>query len=264
MKNHLLAILAALAVSAVPASAADIPVKALPYVANWNGWYAGANVGYSFGRSATDTAIANSTTGVQLFAASNSFGLNGLIAGLQIGANFQRGQWVWGVEGDIQWSGQKGSMTSSCTPGVCNTSTPLPVALQVATFAIDQKLDWFGTLRGRLGFTPKHANLVYLTGGLAWGHIKTDSLVSGFTAGGAATSAAGSDSQTKLGWTIGAGLESQLHGQWTGKIEYLYMDLGSVSGSVVLPTNFPPITASYSSHIIDHIVRVGLNYRFHP
>jgi outer membrane immunogenic protein len=68
-----------------------------------------------------------------------------------------------------------------------------------------------------------------------------------------------------VGWTVGAGVEGVISGNWTAKLEYLYIDLGNVSGSFATPLIAPSgafATSSYSSHITDNIVRVGINYRF--
>ena len=85
----------------------------------------------------------------------------------------------------------------------------------------------------------------------------------------------GSFSQTKIGWTAGAGVEGHLFGNWSAKAEYLYMDLGSVSGNVVAPQLVIPISVNpgninnsenrgFNSAIHDHILRVGVNYKFDP
>src|SRR5215470_11014162 len=68
----------------------------------------------------------------------------------------------------------------------------------------------------------------------------------------------------KPGWTVGAGLEARLFGNVTGKVEYLYMDFGTVSASVTNALNATPITFSASSHVTDNIVRAGVNYKFDP
>jgi outer membrane immunogenic protein len=67
---------------------------------------------------------------------------------------------------------------------------------------------------------------------------------------------------TQVGWTVGAGLEASLGGNWTGKIEYLYLDLGRFDTNAVLLANAPPIRANISSRVTDNIVRAGINYRF--
>jgi outer membrane immunogenic protein len=192
------------------------------------------------------------------------FDLDGGIAGAQIGANWQNGIWVIGGEADIQWSGQKGSADFLCATtiigGPCLPGfTVVPPGAIGAALALDQKLEWFGTVRARLGVTPAPTVLLYVTGGLAYGEIETSGTL---TAGFPLTSVAFSQSNTKAGWTVGGGIEGRLSGNWTGKIEYLYMDLGSISGTVI---NTPAgIGASWSSDITDNIIRVGLNYKFQP
>src|SRR5262249_24044129 len=74
----------------------------------------------------------------------------------------------------------------------------------------------------------------------------------------------GSSHTTKAGWALGAGAEVRLAGNWTGKIEYLYLDFGTVSTPAGLPTNSTPLAINFNSHVTDHIVRVGVNYKFDP
>jgi outer membrane immunogenic protein len=251
-----------------PTFAADLarPVYKAPpplvEVWSWTGFYLGVNVGYSFGRSNSDVDIFDASTGDLLFARSNKFNMNGVIGGGQIGFNWQNGAWVWGLEADIQGSGQKGDTSAACAVGFCNFDADTsPSDAAVAT--LDQRLRWFGTVRARLGATVAPTVLAYVTGGLAYGEIKTDASLSGFTTGGPPAPLATSSSSTiKAGWTVGGGIEARLFGNWTGKIEYLYVDLGTVSGSVTNPFTGPPTTFAYSSHITDNIVRVGLNYKF--
>lgn len=268
----------ALIALALPASAADLPVrmpvKAPPMVPvwSWTGFYIGGNVGYSWGRSKTHVDYFNATSGAAIAPPAgsitdNTLKLNGAIAGGQAGYNWQLdNRWVVGIEGDIQWSGQKGDANFLCaTPvgfgGVCSPGiTAVPAGFTGTSLSLEQKLEWFGTLRGRLGVTVTPEVLVYATGGLAFGEIKTSGTLSGATLAMTIASTGFSHSETNAGWTVGAGLEARLSGNWTGKIEYLYMDLGSVSGSV---TNTPAnVRAAYSSDITDHIVRVGVNYKF--
>jgi outer membrane immunogenic protein len=267
MRKVMLAGAALAALISGPSFAADLarPVyKALPppvELWSWSGFYLGVNVGYSFGRSNTDAAIFDASTGDLLAARNNSFNMNGVIGGGQIGVNWQTGVWVWGLEADIQGSGQKGDTSFACAVTFCNFNADTnPSNAALAT--VDQRLQWFGTARVRAGVTVAPTVLAYVTGGLAYGEIKTDLGLSGFTTGGGpAPLATASSSTTKAGWTVGGGFEARLGGNWTGKIEYLYMDLGTVSGSVTNPFTGPPTTFTYSSHITDNIVRVGLNYK---
>jgi outer membrane immunogenic protein len=284
MRKFILGVLGAIALGAIaPAQAADMPVKAVPMVPvvapyNWSGIYVGANGGYSWGRSDTDVEFLTYPGGVPIVPPAGSitsaeFDLNGAIAGLQAGFNWQRDRWVFGIEGDIQWSGQKGSADFVCSapvvvaaaaiPGPCWPSlTFVPAGAAGTTLSLEQKLRWFGTLRGRVGMTITPTWLVYATGGLAVGDIETSATLSGFNGNGLPVSIATSNSSTRVGWTVGAGLEGVISGRWTGKIEYLYVDYGDVSGNIALLN--AGIQANYSSHITDNVLRVGLNYRFSP
>jgi outer membrane immunogenic protein len=269
MKKFLLAGFGALALfAAQPATAADMPVKAprpVVEVWTWDGFYVGLNGGYSWGRSRTTVDFFNNTTGAFLSGSSDTFNLNGAIFGGQIGFNRQNGNWVWGLEGDIQWSGQKGDTAFTCSPtGACNNLT-FGAGLNVpVTASFEQKLAWFATLRGRLGVLVAPTWLAYVTGGLAIGHIETEGVLSGFTAASAPTSAAFGYDKTKLGWTVGGGVEGRISGNWTAKLEYIYADYGSVSGTGLLTTNVIPLRAEFNSKVTDHVLRVGVNYRWGP
>ena len=102
--------------------------------------------------------------------------------------------------------------------------------------SLSDKLEWFGTFRGRGGVLVTPSVLLYVTGGLAYGSLQTEVGLSGFTASGIPVTAVASRSSDKFGWTVGGGIETMFYNNWSAKIEYLYMDLGSVSNSVVLPT----------------------------
>ena len=255
MKRILLSAL--LVASAVPALAADLPVKARPMPApvvvwNWDGFYIGLNGGYSWGRSRTSVGYFNTATGLPIVPpvgsiTDASFNLNGGVFGGQIGYNWQSSNWVFGLEADAQWTGQKGSANFLCAaggasyrrralPGPCLPgSTFLPAGTVGATLSIDQRLEWFGTVRGRLGVLVTPSVLLYGTGGLAFGSVKTDAILTSITPAGVPVAAASSTSTTHAGWTVGAGIEAHLGGNWTGKAEYLYMDLGTFSSTVALP-----------------------------
>ena len=274
-----LGVLALLAsAAAAPALAADMPVKARPMPAvvamyDWSGIYIGGNVGYSWGRSETDVSYFTSPAGVPITPPAGSLtsartNLDGWLAGGQIGANWQFGQWLVGVEADAQWSGQRGSSNflcaatligGACLPGL----TFLPAGVTGTALGLSQDLEWFGTARLRFGWLPTQTVLLYATGGLAFGEVETTGILASFTPNGVATAAVGTVSETKFGWTVGAGIEAVISGPWTAKLEYLYMDLGSFDGSFVTTTT-PGIRAAFSSDITDHILRVGLNYRFMP
>ena len=121
MKMFVVGSVALMATIAAPAMAADMPVKAplapaaSPY--SWTGFYAGGNIGYSWGRSANSLSFVDATSGAILSASDAKFDLNGVIGGVQIGRNWQTNNWVWGLEADFQGSGQKGSGSEACAGG---------------------------------------------------------------------------------------------------------------------------------------------------
>jgi outer membrane immunogenic protein len=253
---------------ATSAFAADLPArtytKAPVYVDpgyNWTGFYIGGNVGYSWGRS-SDTSRLTNGAGATLFTSGGSSNLDGVIGGGQIGYNWQVQQsWVWGFEADIQGSDEKGSRGFICGISICRPPSGGLLALVIPGPAVpvtlNQKIDWFGTVRARAGVLATPKVLFYATGGLAYGEVnsnETIGVLSGF-----------SSNTTNVGWTVGAGVEGVIGGNWTAKLEYLYVDLGRVSGSFA--TTLPALgggtlASSYSSRITDNVVRVGVNYKF--
>lgn len=276
MKNSALKVLATAAFAAIAATsafAADMApryTKAPPPVVEvwtWDKWYIGLNGGYSWGRSDTTGTFYNNTTGVQLSPTQNTrLNLDGGVFGGQIGKNWQNGKWVFGIEADGQWSGERGSALFTCvTPalgGACNAITGGPGLGVSPTTTFNQEIEWFATFRGRVGGLVTPTALLYVTGGAVVAGINTSGVISGFTAAQVPTAVAWGNSSTNWGWVVGAGLEARLGGNWTGKIEGLYMDLGSVSGSPVLLTSNPPLRFDYRSDITDVVVRAGVNYHF--
>jgi outer membrane immunogenic protein len=267
MRNLKLIVSAAAVVSTLvgitAATAADLPArtytKAPVYVEpafNWSGFYVGGNIGYSWGRSSNTAELSNFATGAPLFMATSRNDVNGVIGGAQFGYNWQMSNWVVGFEADLQGSGEKGSTTficDACSPGGNITSE------------LSQNLNWFGTIRGRAGILVTPTILLYGTGGLAYGEVDTGGSATGTNINGAPVSVffPGVNS-TRVGWTAGAGIEGRISGNWTLKLEYLYMDLGTVSGgpfaSGIASGRFLSLGSSYSSHFTDNMVRVGFNY----
>lgn len=234
----------------------------MPVLYNWTGFYIGGNVGYSWGR-ASDTSTFTNGAGTVLFTSAGRTNLNGVIGGGQIGYNWQVQNWLWGLEADIQGSDEKGSRGFICGVGVCTPpivgAAVVPGPAVAAT--LSQKINWFGTVRGRVGFLADPKVLLYATGGLAYGGVNSSETIG--VVGGVPL--AFSQSNTRVGWTVGAGIEGAIGDNWTAKLEYLYMDLGSQSGPFVTTIGAfggGAITTSYSSHFTDNILRVGVNYRF--
>jgi outer membrane immunogenic protein len=233
-------VLAALAACfALPAVAADLgrlPAKAplAPvYMDPWSGAYIGANLGYGWDTSAlpltatfTDL-IANS----QLGAARQGF-----VGGGQVGYGLHSGILYAGLEADIQGAAINGTANM---PG------------NLLATSVSGKMDWFGTARARVGIIVGPA-LIYATGGGAFGNVSDSFAV---TSGG---TMAGSASATKGGWAAGGGLEVALGQGWTGKLEYLRVDLGAVSAVATQPGAVITLDPTFQADI----VRAGLNYHF--
>lgn len=267
------------------AAAADLSFKAPAYnpppTNDWTGFYVGANVGGGWGHRSVNASPNDPITilffppPISLAPPSSSFNSSGALGGLQLGYNWQvNHNWVVGLETDFDWSGMKGSGSSSGT-----AVGPGPVFFPF-TNAVSEKVDWFGTVRARLGYLPTNNLLTYATGGFAYGRITdtgSDTFGVGITSGGAGpfgfTCAAatpcfsGSSSTTATGWTVGAGFEYLLMRNWTLKAEYLYVNLGSHAVTQTAAGFTAPATLASSfnanfSNTAFNIGRVGINYHF--
>lgn len=253
-----------------PALAADLPRKAPPPapvmapVMNWTGFYIGINGGYSWGHSSRDLNFFNPATGAAI--ATGTGGgrdLNGGLFGGQIGYNWQASNWVFGIETDAQWTGQKGGTTVLCPLAGCLPALTAVPAGVGTTATLNDKLEWFGTIRGRVGVLVGPSFLLYATGGGAYGSVQTDLGIATLTATGVPLTVAASRNTDRFGWTVGAGIETMFASNWSAKIEYLYMDLGSVSSTAVFPTAAGiGLGATLNSRITDNIIRAGINYHF--
>jgi outer membrane immunogenic protein len=241
------------------------PVKAVAPASGWTGFYIGGNVGYgwdsgSSGVSAlsTDAALAPALAAILAagsYPTSLSPSAKGVIGGGQIGYNWQLpSQWLIGLEADLQGSGIKGSASQTLSPALFDmTST-----------GVTKSIDWFGTVRGRVGFLVTPQWLLYGTGGLAYGETKSSFTTTDLAFGcvpNATLCANGASSGTRAGWTAGAGAEAMLAPNWSVKVEYLYVDLGSRSMNIPAFT-LPAIVFSASPPFREQIARVGLNYHF--
>ena len=214
-------------VASVPAMAADLPLPAAPVAPvvrtfTWAGFYLGLNGGYGFGQSKWNSALG--TVG--------GFATNGGLAGGTIGGNYQWGQFVVGVEGDLDWQNLRGSQTT----GLCAT---------VGVGSCGTASNWLSTIRGRAGFAVNRA-LVYATGGAAFTNVKP--FAGGLPFGG----------HTEPGWTAGGGVEFAMTDNWTVKLEYLYAKFQNATCAVSSCSFAAPAAVSLN----ENIVRVGVNYLF--
>jgi outer membrane immunogenic protein len=248
---------ALIALGTVSASAADLaarPYTKAPMMAptwDWSGFYIGGNVGYGISRSPTDsTLIAPTTPPTVVLGTSSPLSSDGVVGGGQIGWNKMFApSWLFGIEADIQGADQKG------------TSTTRLDFLAPGQFAsVESRLNWFGTVRARLGWTATPDTLLYVTGGYAYGEVETRNS-SNLSLFGLPVPAGSSAKSVKDGWTVGGGVETRLwNSNWTAKAEYLYIDLGS-QGTANLVGPAPNVSQVSNVDFKDHVVRVGLNYK---
>jgi outer membrane immunogenic protein len=244
MRRYLLATVSAVALS-TGAMAADIParvpVKAPPPVVvapSWAGFYIGVNAGAAWNRAdfttlggSTAFAFPRGTT----YWSPNEAGFTG---GGQVGYNFQSGSFVYGVEADFNYVDNKASVTQPSANFI------------VPSITSTTKLEWMGTVRGRVGvaFAP---TLFYITGGWAFAHFKDT-----VTAPGVDVPA--NVSKTRSGWTVGGGVEHMFARNWTAKIEALYADVGKWDG--LLTVGGDTYRTQFEHQVLT--VRGGLNYKW--
>ena len=275
--------------TAQAAYAADMPTKApaaAPVAApGWTGFYVGLNAGGSIGTGSGSQSAAFSSPALGangLVNSSDRFSPYGGVVGGQLGYNWQVSpSWVVGVEADWQWTSQKASALN-CTPPAA-TLQFFGAGANGFGYCLDaeHKLTNVGTARARAGYLSNPSLLWYVTGGLAWGTVKDNLTFAGsanptiFPAGlqpGPFLPGSVGFSTTKVGWTAGAGVETKLGGGWSAKLEYLFVNLGSVTDTMGITINpaFGPAfttggvaTATSTVRAMDNIVRVGVNYQFH-
>jgi outer membrane immunogenic protein len=260
MKKYLLATVflgALLPVSGAYAADMAYPVKAPPQVIipvfSWTGFYLGANVGYG-GDKFRYPFDAFADDGDDVFSVDGSFKLNssGFFGGGQIGYNYQfENSWVIGVEADFQWSGIEGELSGNATLFENDAE------LGSASFSAGSEVEWFGTIRGRLGYAWDKVFL-YGTGGAAYGKVKSHGSIT-VSDDSPFINESVSTSDTQWGWTVGAGLEYALTNNWTFKTEYLYVDLGSQN---LLDIEGDGFGANIDVETKFHTIKAGLNYKF--
>ncbi len=240
------------------------PVHPVTPVLSWTGFYVGGNVGYGWDSGAsgisvlsTDPALAPALAAVVAagsFPAALSPTTKGVIGGAQFGYNWQVSpQWLVGLETDFQGSGIKGTTTQVLTP----------VGFDATSTTVTRGIDWFGTVRGRLGVLAAPQWLLYGTGGFAYARTKSSFSTTDLTGcvGGGTICASGAASGISTGWTAGAGTEVMFAPNWSFKAEYLYVDLGRRTLSVASST-IPAIVFTTTTPFREQIARVGVNYQF--
>jgi outer membrane immunogenic protein len=282
MKTSLTLSAAALALSAVAASAADLPARApaaapvVPYVApifTWSGFYVGLNAGAGWSGNNNCPTMHTYTGGVvgavvtsPAYAApcdnSSSAAFTG---GAQAGFNWQLGSVVLGVEGDINYLGDTGQsgygnyLYNSVTTG--NTTTNY-----YYNWNGNRNGNMLGSLRARGGIAFDRA-LIYITGGLAFRNANHDDVIyAANTVGGTAVATYyGNNGSDNTGWALGGGLEWALTNNMSFKVEYLHSHFGNDSNIyTTTSTTAPYNTVAFVGDRNDKVdvVRVGINWRF--
>jgi opacity protein-like surface antigen len=275
LKTLLLGTVAVITIAGVhTAKAGDLPVKAQPPATPaayaWTGWYVGVTGGLAHGQYDTTSSFVSgiSTPTVADPATLNAAGRQaikqtGFATGIEGGYNWQAGNWVLGLEGDLQALHlQKASNSNSVA--VPFTTMFGPAAF---TFSSYGNADWLLTARPRIGYvTPNHW-LVYATGGLAVTQLQTDFVYSNELLNFNFPSfESGRVNTLKAGYVAGAGIEAPLTGRLSLKAEYLHVGFGNTAGQMTgnsgLESFSPAPVFSHSSDLKADIVRAGLNYRF--
>jgi outer membrane immunogenic protein len=186
---------------------------------SWSGFYVGVNGGGAF---------ANSNWTDPIFGNTGNFDFSGGLFGGTVGANYQIGPWVFGVEGDWDWTNLSGTtFVGSCAFVGCTTQS-----------------NWLGTVRGRVGWAWNRV-LFYGTGGAAFANLDAAAGVFPFM------------SSTQAGWTAGVGLEYAFAPNWTAKAEYLFVDLANASCGFA---NCGGTNTTVSLN--ENIIRAGINFKF--
>jgi len=239
---------AAAATGGVQAADMGLPLKAPappPPAASWAGWYIGLNAGAAWQHAANESSVGGS----KLDYVSPTTSATGFIGGGQIGYNWQDGNFVFGLEGDIDGLTGKGH-TLQFGHDDFGGIVPPPKSFS-------NKISWLSTVRARTGLAVGDT-MAYVTGGLAIGGVK-DSMNVAFTGLGFTPK---SVSQTRVGWVIGGGVEHMLwNSHWTVGLEALFVDLGT-STVTVNPAFTGPLgkTGRFSNQAV--IGRLKVNYKF--
>jgi outer membrane immunogenic protein len=251
----------ALALTAGSAIAADLPSRKSPPVyvppapvLSWTGFYAGVNIGYGFNASGSNVTGADTAAGTVW--SYGTPGVSGVLGGGQLGYNWQfPNNFLVGVEADWQGADLSGGRYGfGVGPGT------------VSSLYSRERIEWFGTLRGRAGYLFTPALLLYVTGGFAYGDGSTRTTI----ATSNAFTGQGAESSGRYGFSAGGGLEWMFLPNWSAKVEYLYTDMsgdrrlvGPQFGGGGAPAFGNGFTQTASNPAF-HTVRAGLNWHFNP
>lgn len=246
MKLSLATAVSVLALGLGGAQAADLtyepaPVVEAPAAFNWSGFYAGVHAGYAWGSekdNQSDLLGGLPDNPPKLGAdAADSFDVDGFVGGVHGGYNWQMDQFVFGVEGDLDYANIKGDANYSYYGGDI-------------TGNLEFKSEWQGSARLRAGYAFD-SFLIYATGGVAFanGKLSSNGYVSGLS-----LASSSDDTNTHVGWTVGAGGEYAFSPNWIARAEVRYTDFDSKTYQL----DEGPVDASWNQTT----VTAGLSYKF--
>jgi outer membrane immunogenic protein len=225
----------------------------------WTGFYFGGNAGYGWGNADTDfDPLPDPATFFDLEPNRLNPDPSGFIGGGQLGFNWQWNKWlVLGIETDFQGTDIEGHDTLFNFPNILGVGNGADTFL----FA-HERIQWFGSTRGRIGISPWCRWLFYGTGGVAYGNVDY-SANTNFDNG---TTYPVKFSETNVGWTAGGGIEYAIGHHWTVRVEYLHYDLGSQDRTqnqlfFGVPQG-PPFFVHYNFDTNGNIVRGAINFKF--
>jgi outer membrane immunogenic protein len=230
------------------------PPPAAP-VSDWTGFYLGGDVGLRATDTKVDTDAAAFLPAFSLIGPTTvtSEPMNGTAArfGGYAGYNWQFAPtWVAGIEGDFGWANKSVTLNGVFLPG---GFFAMPGE---STSSLAWRSTWDASVRARLGYLVTPSTMVYVTGGPAWLHFDTTATCGLLTCGAPIETL--SNSSTRLGWTVGGGLETRLWGHWLGRAEYRYSDFGTTTYTDAIPF----FTATYDEKVRTQTALLGLAYKF--
>lgn len=201
------------------------PVEVIPSFV-WTGGYVGLHAGYAWGRENDN----QSEYFEDVIEPGDRFDVDGFIGGIHAGYNWQSGSFVYGVEGDLDYTNVKGG-------------SDFDYGQVAGHLSLDS--DWQGSLRLQLGYAVD-TWMFYGTGGVAFGRAKMEA---------SADDLAFSDKNTHVGWTVGGGIEKAFTPNWVGRVELRYTDFGSEDYDL---GDFGIVASDWNQTALT----VGLSYKF--
>jgi outer membrane immunogenic protein len=259
------ALLAALLSVAVPSTvlAADVSFGAPPPPSafDWTGLYFGGHIGGGW----VDNAFSDFSGGPPGFGGpgnqvlvTQSTNSSGFLGGAQGGYNYQIGRLVLGSEFDFSWASLNGTSTANYADFIADPTNK--------SQSLSADTDWIGTATTRLG-VARNNWLFYSKFGAAWVNTSYTQNNNHFTTGFDIFD--GTGSKTLIGWTVGTGIEWAFLNNWTAKLEYDYIDLGT-NAITISGTRDPgqtyasPLSFTTNNYQSISEVKFGLNYKLNP